>query len=76
MKNYAMKTYRGVEVESRPIPIGEEVEWNPEPVWTTRNKKFCPHRDSNSNPLVVQPVASRSHNLTFYNYHKMKIPAW
>jgi hypothetical protein len=29
-------------------------------VWTTlRSKNSCPHLDSNSEPLVVQPVASR-----------------
>jgi hypothetical protein len=34
--------------------------WTPEPVWTTwRNENCCPHRDSNSDPLVVQLVASR-----------------
>jgi hypothetical protein len=32
----------------------------PEPVWTTwRNEISCYHRDSKSDPSVVQPVASR-----------------
>jgi hypothetical protein len=32
----------------------------PEPVWTTwRNESSCPHRYSNSDPSVVEPVVSR-----------------
>jgi hypothetical protein len=43
-----------------PVPIGYEVGWTPEPVWTTwRSKNSSPHRDSNSDPLVVKAVASR-----------------
>jgi hypothetical protein len=43
-----------------PVPIGEEAGWAPEPVWTTwRSENSCLHRDSNSDPYVVQPVASR-----------------
>jgi hypothetical protein len=43
-----------------PVPIGEEAAWAPEPVWTKRrSENYCPHRDSNSDPLVVQPVANR-----------------
>jgi hypothetical protein len=35
---------------------------NPSPVWTScRSVNFLPHRDSNPDPSVVQPVAS--HNL-------------
>jgi hypothetical protein len=43
-----------------PVPIGSEVGWTPEPVWmiwSTENS--WPYRDSNSDPSVVQPVASR-----------------
>jgi hypothetical protein len=33
---------------------------NPEPVWREwRRQNSCPYRDSNSDPLAVQPVASR-----------------
>jgi hypothetical protein len=36
------------------------VGWTPEPIWTTwRSENSCPYRDSNSDPLIVQPVASR-----------------
>jgi hypothetical protein len=41
-------------------PIGNEVGCAPEPVWTTpKREDSCPYRDSNSDPSVVQPVASR-----------------
>jgi hypothetical protein len=31
----------------------------PRAVWTTwRSENFCPHQDSNSDPLVVLPIAS------------------
>jgi hypothetical protein len=37
-----------------------EVGWTPEPVWTTwRRENSYTHWDSNSDPSVVQPVASR-----------------
>jgi hypothetical protein len=43
-----------------PVPIGQEAGWAPEPVWTTwRRENFWPYRDSNSDPLVSQPVAIR-----------------
>jgi hypothetical protein len=43
-----------------PEPIEYEAGWSPEPVWTTwREGKPCPYRDLNSDPSVVQPVASR-----------------
>jgi hypothetical protein len=43
-----------------PVPIGEEGRWTPEPVWTTwRRENSWPYGDSNSDPSVVQPVASR-----------------
>jgi hypothetical protein len=46
--------------EEPPVPIGYEAGWAPEPVratWRTENSWPC--RDSNSDPSVVQPVASR-----------------
>jgi hypothetical protein len=45
------------------VPIGQEVGWTSEPVWTIwRRKNSWPYRDSNSDPSVVQPVASRYTN--------------
>jgi hypothetical protein len=42
------------------VSIGLELGWTPEPVWTIRRtENFLPCRDSNSDPSVVQPVASR-----------------
>jgi hypothetical protein len=36
-----------------------EVGWNPDPVWTIlRTENSWPYRDSNSDPSVVEPVAS------------------
>jgi hypothetical protein len=43
-----------------PVPIGQETGWAQEPVcatWKKENSWY--HRDSNSDPSVVQPVASR-----------------
>jgi hypothetical protein len=43
-----------------PVPIGFEEGQAPEPVWMMwRGEKSCPYRESNSNPLAIQPVASR-----------------
>jgi hypothetical protein len=42
--------------KERPVPIGYEIGWTPEPVWTTWRR---PYRDSYSDPSAVQPVASR-----------------
>jgi hypothetical protein len=43
-----------------PVPIRWEVGRTPEPVWTTwRRENSWPYRNSNSDPSVVQPVASR-----------------
>jgi hypothetical protein len=41
------------------VPIVQEVEWAPEPVWTQRleEKSFRPCRGSNLDRPVVQPVA-------------------
>jgi hypothetical protein len=42
------------------VPIVQEVGWTPETLWTTwRRKNSWPHRDSNSDPLGVEPVGSR-----------------
>jgi hypothetical protein len=41
------------------LPPGIEVGWTPEPLWTTWSKNSWPYRGSNSDPLVIQPVASR-----------------
>jgi hypothetical protein len=33
--------------------------WDPELIWKTcKNENSCPHQDSNSNPLVIQPIGS------------------
>jgi hypothetical protein len=43
-----------------PVPIEQEVGWTSEPVWTIWiRENSWPHRDSNSDFSVVQPVASR-----------------
>jgi hypothetical protein len=43
-----------------PVPIGQEVGWTAEPIWTKwRRENPWPYRDSNSDPSVVQPVTSR-----------------
>jgi hypothetical protein len=42
-----------------PVPIVQEAEWAPEPVWTQRleEKSFCFCRGSNLDRPVIQPVA-------------------
>jgi hypothetical protein len=43
-----------------PVLIGQEAGWTPKPVWGTwRGENSCLHQDSNSDPSIVQPVASR-----------------
>jgi hypothetical protein len=43
-----------------PVPIRYEAVWAPEAIWTTwRRENSCPYRDSNSDPLAVQLIASR-----------------
>jgi hypothetical protein len=45
--------------EKAPVPAGQEVGWTPGPVWTMLGREnFRPYQDTNSDPLVVQPVAS------------------
>jgi hypothetical protein len=41
-----------------PVPTGQEAGWAPEPVWTqkAREKILCPHRGSNPDRPVIQPV--------------------
>jgi hypothetical protein len=42
-----------------PVHIEEEVEWTPEPVWMrSRSENSWPYQDLNSNPSVIQPIAS------------------
>jgi hypothetical protein len=42
------------------VPIEYEVGWTPDPVWMTwGSENSCSHWDLNSDPLVVQAVASR-----------------
>jgi hypothetical protein len=42
------------------VPIGQEAGYTPEPVWMTwRSGNSCLHRDSNFDPLIIQPLASR-----------------
>jgi hypothetical protein len=41
------------------VPIVQEAGWAPEPVWTTwRSENSWPYLDSNSDPPVIQPIAS------------------
>jgi hypothetical protein len=62
-----MKAYGGADVPAAlppgkepPVPIEQEAGWTQQPVWTTwRRENSWPYRDSNSDPSVVQPVASR-----------------
>jgi hypothetical protein len=77
-KNYAMKVYGGVDVyihvflnsaalhprEKIPlVAIGHEAGCASGTVWTIwRRENHWPYRDSNSDPSVVQPVASRYTN--------------
>jgi hypothetical protein len=45
-----------------PVPIG----WAPEPVWTTwRRQNSCTNRNSNSDPSVLQAVASSLYRLNY-----------
>jgi hypothetical protein len=51
-----------------PVPVGQVAGWGPAPVWTTwRRENSWLYRDSNSDPSVFQPVASR--------YTEFSIPA-
>jgi hypothetical protein len=43
-----------------PVPTGSEFGWTPEPVWTIwKSENSWPYRDSNSDPSIVHPIASR-----------------
>jgi hypothetical protein len=43
-----------------PVPIGKEVGWTPESVWTTwRRENSWSSRNRNSDPSIVQPLPSR-----------------
>jgi hypothetical protein len=41
-----------------PVPIGQEVRWSPDPVWTLWSIEKCLPLDGNRTP-AVQPVARR-----------------
>jgi hypothetical protein len=44
-----------------PVPIGKEVGWTLELIWMIwRRENSLPYWDSNSDPSVVQPIASCS----------------
>jgi hypothetical protein len=48
---------RSASCSSRFIP--EEARWVLEPVWTTwGGERSCPYQNLNSDPLVIQPIAS------------------
>jgi hypothetical protein len=52
--------YLGTSWKEPPVLIGQEVGCTSEPVWTIwRSENSLPHRDSNSDFSVIQPVASR-----------------
>jgi hypothetical protein len=58
--------------ERAPLLIGYGAGWAPEPVWTKwRRENSFPHRYSNSDPSVVQPVASRhtDYAILVHNYN-------
>jgi hypothetical protein len=56
--------------QETPVPIGYEAEWTSEPVWKSRRGgKSCLHRDSNSDPSAIQPVASRYTDCTIPALH-------
>jgi hypothetical protein len=64
-----------------PVPVGYEVGCTPELAWTTwRRENSCPYRDSNSDPSVVQPVASRYTEYAipgrFAKGKKVKLSQW
>jgi hypothetical protein len=60
-----------------PVPIEYEVGWTPEPVWTTwRRENYWPYKDSNSDPSVVQPVASRYTDYTQWLFPQTALTSW
>jgi hypothetical protein len=56
--------------ERSPVPIGYEVRWTPEPLWTIRRSVIYWHlRDSNPELFVIHPVASLySYSYSGYKY--------
>jgi hypothetical protein len=57
--------------ERAPVPIRQEAGCAPELIWTMwRRENSWPYRDSNSDPSVVQPVASR------YTDYAIPAPPW
>jgi hypothetical protein len=63
-------------VKELPVPIGQDVGWIPEPVGTTwRRENSWPYRDSNSDPSLVQPVASRYNDYAIPD-HSRGYNAW
>jgi hypothetical protein len=62
-----------------PVPIRLEAGWVPEPIWMIwRNENSWPYRNSNSEPSVIQSVASRYTDCAIsaphvsYDLHKIK----
>jgi hypothetical protein len=63
--------------KSPPVPIGKVAGWPPEPVWTTwRRENPWHYRDSNSDPSVVQPVASRYTDCSIPAHNHILWPKW
>jgi hypothetical protein len=53
------------------VPTGQEVGWTPEPVWMIwRRGNSWPYQDLNSDPSVVQPIASH------YTNYATPAPVW
>jgi hypothetical protein len=49
-----------------PVPTGYEAGLASVPVWMTwRKENYLPHRDSNSDPSVVEPVAQSLYRLSY-----------
>jgi hypothetical protein len=47
-----------------PVPIGQQAEWAPEPVWMTwREEESCPYQDSNSTTSAIQACSQSLYRL-------------